>query len=104
MPQHVICQPAVAELARLPIRYSKPYAARHTSVSWHLMLGGNPLWVARQHGRSISTTLWVYAAWIEGSTAADLQCLRDAMEGSNPPRYVRKGATRFGANRSDRWT
>lgn len=31
-------------LRRLPIRYRKPYAARHTSVSWQLMLGRNPLW------------------------------------------------------------
>ena len=29
------------------------------------MLGRNPLWVAKQHGHSIATMLWVYAAWIE---------------------------------------
>ena len=40
--------------ARLPnIRYRKPHGARHTSVSWDLMIGRNPLWVARQHGHSI---------------------------------------------------
>lgn len=32
------------------LRYRKPYAARHTSVSWNLMIGKNPLWVAQQHG------------------------------------------------------
>jgi integrase len=35
-------------LRRLAIRYRKPYAARHSSVSWDLMLGRNPLWVAKQ--------------------------------------------------------
>jgi integrase len=35
---------------RLAIRYRRPYAARHSSVSWDLMLGGNPLYVAQQHG------------------------------------------------------
>ena len=46
-------------LQRLAIRYRKPYAARHSSVSWDLMLGRNPLWVAKQHGHSIATMLWV---------------------------------------------
>lgn len=31
-----------ATLKRLPIRYRKPYAARHSSVSWNLMIGKNP--------------------------------------------------------------
>jgi integrase len=35
-------------LGRLSIRYRKPYAARHSSVSWDLMIGRNLLWVARQ--------------------------------------------------------
>ena len=30
-------------LQRLAIRYRKPYVARHTSVSWNLMVGRNPL-------------------------------------------------------------
>jgi hypothetical protein len=38
-------------LSRLPsLRYRKPYAARHTSVSWELMMGRSALWAARQHG------------------------------------------------------
>jgi integrase len=81
-------------LRRLAIRYRKPYAARHTSVSWNLMLGRNPLWVARQHGHSISTMLWVYAAWIEGAAEVDLIHLREAMQNirrlqsSSSPNYV----------------
>jgi integrase len=45
-------------LARLrTIRYRKPYCARHSSVSWDLMIGRGALWVARQHGHSIATML-----------------------------------------------
>jgi integrase len=32
-------------LRSLAIRYRKPYMARHTSVSWNLMIGRNPLLV-----------------------------------------------------------
>jgi integrase len=79
-------------LRRLAIRYRKPYAARHTSVSWQLMLGRNPLWVARQHGHSISTMLWVYAAWIGGVTEGELACLQDAMTRAGLPDDVERGA------------
>jgi hypothetical protein len=68
-------------LRRLAIRYRKPYAARRTSVSWNLMLGRNPLWVARQLGHSIATMLWVYAAWIDGTWEADLCALRESVHG-----------------------
>jgi hypothetical protein len=54
-------------LRRLAIRYRKPYLARHTSVNWSLMVGRNPLLVAKEHGHRISTMLSVYAAC--GSTA-----------------------------------
>ena len=39
----------------LKVRYRRPYTARQTSVSWNLMVGKNPLWVAKQHGHSIAT-------------------------------------------------
>jgi integrase len=44
------------------VRYRRPYTARHTSVSWDLMIGRSALWVARQHGHSIATMLCFYAA------------------------------------------
>ena len=66
-------------LKRLAIRYRKPYAARHSSVSWALMMGRNPLWVAKQHGHSISTMLAVYAAWTEGATESDVIAIEDAL-------------------------
>ena len=69
-----------ASLKRLPnIRYRKPYCARHTSVSWNLMLGRSPLWVAKQHGHSIATMLRAYAAWTDGATENDLELIKRAM-------------------------
>jgi integrase len=54
-------------LQSLKLRYRRPYTARQTSVSWDLMIGRNPLWVAKQHGHSIATMLRAYAAWAEGT-------------------------------------
>ena len=59
-------------LGSLKLRYRRPYAARHSSVSWNLMIGKNPLWVAKQHGHSIETMLRVYAAWADGAVEADV--------------------------------
>jgi hypothetical protein len=44
-------------------------------VSWNLMLGKNPLWVARQHGHSLRKMLEVYAAWADGAVESDLAAL-----------------------------
>ncbi len=66
-------------LARLPIRPRRPYCARHSCVSWNLMLGKNPLWVARQHGHSVRTMLEVYAAWADGAVESDVEVIRRAM-------------------------
>jgi hypothetical protein len=66
-------------LRRLAIRYRKPYMARHTSVSWNLMIGRNPLLVAKEHGHRLTTMLSVYAAWTEGAVEADISAIRHAM-------------------------
>jgi len=66
-------------LSRLAIRYRKPYMARHTSVSWNLMVGRNPLLVAKEHGHRIATMLSVYAAWTEGAVETDIAAIRAAM-------------------------
>lgn len=66
-------------LRRLPIRYRKPYAARHSSVSWDLMIGRNALWVAKQHGHSLLTILRVYAAWTADAPETDAAAIREAM-------------------------
>jgi integrase len=66
-------------LMTVKARYREPYNARHSFVSWNLMLGKNLLWVAKQHGHSVQTMRDVYAAWIEGSQEADLDAIRRAM-------------------------
>jgi integrase len=60
-------------LRSLNLRYRRPYMARQTSVSWNLMIGKNPLWVAKQHGHSIATMLRAYAAWEEGAAEVDVK-------------------------------
>jgi hypothetical protein len=62
------------------IRRRGPYHARHSSVTWQLMLGKNLLWVAKQHGHSVEAMLRMYAAWLDGATAADIQAIKQAME------------------------
>src|SRR5947207_4662518 len=69
-------------LARVKSRYREPYNARHSSVSWNLTIGKNPLWVSKQHGHSVQTMLEVYAAWTEGTKEADIEAIKHAMRGS----------------------
>jgi hypothetical protein len=64
----------------LKARKREPYNARHSSVSWNLMIGKNPLWVAKQHGHSVQTMLDVYAAWTDGSQESDIDEIKQAME------------------------
>jgi integrase len=64
----------------LNIRRRGPYHARHSSVTWQLMLGKNLLWVAKQHGHSVEVMLRMYAAWLEGATDSDIQAIKNAME------------------------
>src|SRR6204780_4704155 len=63
----------------LNIRRRGPYHARHSSVTWQLMLGKNLLWVAKQHGHSVEM-LRMYAAWLEGATESDIHAIKQAME------------------------
>jgi hypothetical protein len=53
--------------------------ARHSSVSWNLMLGKNPLEVAEQHGHSVPTMLAVYARWTEGAVQSDVDVIERAI-------------------------
>ena len=64
----------------LGIRRRGPYHARHSSVTWQLMLGKNLLWVAKQHGHSVEVMLRMYAAWLDGATEADIHAIKQAME------------------------
>jgi integrase len=67
-------------LRAMQLRYRKPYCARHSSVSWNLMIGKNPLWVAKQHGHNITTMLRAYSAWAEGAVEEDVEAIRRAMQ------------------------
>ncbi|HEY4211556.1 MAG TPA: DUF3596 domain-containing protein [Steroidobacteraceae bacterium] len=71
-------------LKRLRIRYRKPYAARHTSVSWNLMVGKSPLLNAKQHGHSVATMWRVYSAWMDGALETDIEAIRSAMQCAKP--------------------
>jgi integrase len=66
-------------LERLGLRFRRPYCARHTSVSWNLMIGKSPLWVSEQHGHSVTTMFRTYAAWVRGATDADVAIIQTAI-------------------------
>jgi integrase len=66
-------------LRSLKLRYRRPYTARHSSVSWNLMVGKNILWVAKQHGHSTVTMLRTYAAWVEGAVDSDVEAIKRSM-------------------------
>jgi integrase len=68
------------------VRYRRPYTARHTSVSWDLMIGRSALWVARQHGHSIATMLRFYAAWADGAPESDVGRIRATLYSEDPLR------------------
>jgi hypothetical protein len=86
-------------LQHMKVRYRDPYNARHSSVSWNLMIGGNPLRVAKNHGHGVQTMLEVYAAWIEGAQESDVEAIREAMAGS--PRTRPRAAVSASANVSN---
>jgi integrase len=78
------------------IRYRRPYAARHSSVSWNLMIGSSPLWVSKQHGHGIATMFRAYTAWTEGAPESEIKLIKKAM-GIRAPR----GPLRPTAHRGD---
>jgi hypothetical protein len=64
--------------------YRRLYCARHSSVSWNLVIGKNPLFVARQGGHSLVTMWRTYAAWMYGAPESDIGLIRAAIESSAP--------------------
>lgn len=82
-------------LSRLgDVRYRRPYTARHTSVSWDLMIGRSDLWVARQHGHSIPRMLRFYAAWADGALESDIERIRTTLNSDRPLRRQPTAASR----------
>jgi integrase len=64
---------------RLHIRYRKPYMARHSFVSWNLMIGRNPVRLAQLHGHSLVTMLTTYAAWTKNTPEDGVSEIRRAI-------------------------
>jgi integrase len=74
-------------LERINLRSRPPYKARHSFITWNLMIGKNPLWVAKQHGHSAHLMLDVYANWIEGTSASEIAAIEQAMQRSPTIRH-----------------
>jgi integrase len=74
-------------LERLDLRPRAPYKARHSFITWNLMIGKNALWVAKQHGHSAHLMLDVYANWIEGADASQIATIEQAMQRSPAIRH-----------------
>ena len=62
------------------VRYREPYNARHSFISWSLMIGKNLLKLAQEDGHSVQTMLATYAAWINGATEGDITLIKQAMQ------------------------
>jgi integrase len=69
-------------LERLGLGRRPPYKARHSFITWNLMFGKNPLWVAKQHGHSAHLMLDVYANWIEVTEGSEIAAIEQAMQRS----------------------
>jgi integrase len=74
-------------LERLGLRPRAPYKARHSFITWNLMIGKNPLWVAKQHGHSAHLMLDVYANWIEETDRSEIAAIEQAMQRSPAIRH-----------------
>jgi integrase len=69
-------------IERLGLRLRAPYKARHSFITWNLIVGKNPLWVAKQHGHSAHLMLDVYANWIEVTEGSEITAIEQAMQRS----------------------
>jgi integrase len=80
------------------IRYRRPYNARHSSVSWNLMIGRSPLWVSKQHGHGPETMFRAYTAWTEGAPESEIAVIKAAMglDDPSPLMTVQRFATGIG--------
>lgn len=74
-------------LKALGMRQRDAYQTRHTYASLLLMGGINPAYIAKQLGHSqITTTLRVYACWIEGADNGSERAKAEAILSRNCPR------------------
>jgi integrase len=78
-------------------KYREPYCARHSWVSWILMIGKNLLWASKQNGHSVQVMLAAYAAWMEGAGDAEIAAIKAAMEGTPVALVTQLDRSRVGA-------
>lgn len=70
----------VIALRAAKIRYRPPKECRDTSVTIALMAGADPLWVAKQHGHSVTVMMRDYARWIpKADRGRNLETLNRAL-------------------------
>jgi len=67
------------------VRYRAPYNARHSFISWSIMIGKNLLKLASEDGHSLQTMLSTYAGWTERATDADVVLIHQAMSATPYP-------------------
>ncbi len=77
----------VLALRAAKVRYRPPKECRDTSVTLALMAGANPVWVAAQHGHSVTVMMKDYAKWIPSADrGANLAAVNRALGESTPAR------------------
>ena len=70
----------VLALRAAKIRYRPPKECRDTSVTLALMAGADPIWVAKQHGHSVTVMMKDYARWIpKADRGRNLEALNRAI-------------------------
>lgn len=68
------------------VRYRAPKEARDTSVTLALLAGASPVWVAAQHGHSVTVMLRDYAKWIpQADRGRNLAAVNDAIGAGQRP-------------------
>lgn len=69
------------------VRYRPPKECRDTSVTLALMAGANPVWVANQHGHSVTVMMKDYAKWIPNADkGSNLAAVNRALGAPPEPR------------------
>jgi integrase len=67
------------------VRYRAPKEARDTSVTMALQAGASPVWVANQHGHSVTVMLKDYAKWIpQADRGRNLAAVNQALQDQTP--------------------
>jgi hypothetical protein len=73
-------------LKQAKVRYRPPKECRDTSVTLALQAGADPVWVAKQHGHSLTVMMKDYAKWIPGADRGrNLAAINRALDANSAP-------------------